>query len=114
MRIRYAKNLITGSIETQSGGTEGVQSDLDLMQSNMIGDGASGLTPANVEVGWEEEAIVLEWAKSFTDSLKTYSDKRKEEYDKLNQFEMQFDDQRDGTTTWVDAINGIKEKYPKE
>jgi hypothetical protein len=114
MRIRYAKNLITGSIETQSGGTEGVQSDLDLMQSNMIGDGASGLTPANVEVGWEEEAIVLEWAKSFTDSLKTYSDKRKEEYDKLNQFEMQFDDQRDGTTTWVDAINGIKDKYPKE
>ncbi len=114
MKIRYAKNLITGSIETQDGGTEGVQSDLDLMQSNMIGDGASGLTPANVEVGWEEEAIVLEWAKSFTDNLRTYSDKRKAEYDKLNQFEMQFDDQRDGTTTWVDAINGIKEKYPKE
>ena len=114
MKIRYAKNLITGSVETQSGGTEGVQSDLDLMQSNMIGDGANGLTPANIEVGWEEEAIVLEWAKSFTDSLKTYSDKRKEEYTKLNQFEMQFDDQRDGTTTWVDAINGIKDKYPKE
>jgi hypothetical protein len=42
-----------------------------------------------------------------------YARSRKAEYDKLNQFEMQFDDQRDGTTTWVDAINGIKEKYPK-
>ena len=45
---------------------------------------------------------------------KQYQRDRKAEYDKLNQFEMQFDDQRDGTTTWVDAINGIKEKYPKE
>ena len=44
---------------------------------------------------------------------KQYQRNRKEEYDKLNQFEMQFDDQRDGTTTWVDAINGIKDKYPK-
>ncbi len=44
---------------------------------------------------------------------KQYQRDRKVEYDKLNQFEMQFDDQRDGTTTWVDAINGIKDKYPK-
>ena len=42
-----------------------------------------------------------------------YARKRKAEYDKLNQFEMQFDDQRDGTTTWVDTINAIKAKYPK-
>jgi hypothetical protein len=40
--------------------------------------------------------------------------KRKREYNQLNQFEMQFDDQRDSTTTWVDAINTIKGKYPKE
>lgn len=43
-----------------------------------------------------------------------YARQRKAEYDKLNQFEMQFNDQRDGTTTWVDAINEIKAKYPKE
>jgi len=43
----------------------------------------------------------------------TYDKKRKAEYDKLNQFEMMFDDDRDGTTTWVDKINEIKEKYPK-
>ena len=43
-----------------------------------------------------------------------YGVDRRIEYGKLNQFEMQFDDQRDGTTTWVDAINTIKGKYPKE
>jgi hypothetical protein len=43
-----------------------------------------------------------------------YKEDRKAEYDNLNQFEMQFDDERDGTTTWVDAINAIKAKYPKE
>lgn len=46
-------------------------------------------------------------------SNQDYSRKRKVEYDRLNQFEMMFDDQRDNTTTWVDAINTIKEKYPK-
>ena len=42
-----------------------------------------------------------------------YDVKRYKAYCKLNQFEMQFDDQRDSTTTWVDAINEIKAKYPK-
>ena len=46
------------------------------------------------------------------DSL-SYARSRKQEYDKLNQFEMQFDDQRDGTSTWVDSINEIKERFPK-
>ena len=42
-----------------------------------------------------------------------YARKRKAEYDQLNQFEMQFNDDRDGTTTWVDKINKIKARYPK-
>ena len=42
-----------------------------------------------------------------------YARNRKEEYDQLNQFEMQFDDDRDGTTTWVDKINEIKGRHPK-
>ena len=46
------------------------------------------------------------------DSL-AYARSRKQEYDKLNQWEMQFDDQRDGTSTWVDSINEIKERFPK-
>ena len=42
-----------------------------------------------------------------------YARNRKEEYDQLNQWEMHFDDQRDGTTTWVDKINEIKGRHPK-
>jgi len=47
------------------------------------------------------------------EDTRTYAEKRKAEYDKLNQFEMQYDDQQNGTTTWVDAINDIKARYPK-
>ena len=46
------------------------------------------------------------------DSL-AYARSRKQEYDKLNQWEMQFDDNRDGTSTWVDSINEIKVRHPK-
>ena len=42
-----------------------------------------------------------------------YARNRKKEYDALNQFEMQFDDKENGTTTWDDAVNAIKAKYPK-
>ena len=42
-----------------------------------------------------------------------YARDRKAEYDALNQFEMQFDDKANDTTTWDDAIDAIKAKYPK-
>ena len=42
-----------------------------------------------------------------------YARNRKAEYNQLNQFEMQFDDDRDGTTTWIDKINEIKGRHPK-
>jgi len=43
----------------------------------------------------------------------TYDMARLSEYSSLNQFEMQFDDKRDSTTTWVDKINEIKGRHPK-
>ena len=42
-----------------------------------------------------------------------YSRQRKAKYDLLNQFEMQFDDAANGTTTWIAAINAIKQEFPK-
>ena len=42
-----------------------------------------------------------------------YARNRKKEYDALNQFELLFDDKINDTTTWDDAINAIKAKYPK-
>tara|TARA_R110000744_G_scaffold256077_1_gene371547 strand:- start:146 stop:436 length:291 start_codon:yes stop_codon:yes gene_type:complete len=42
-----------------------------------------------------------------------YARSRKAKYGLLNQFEMQFDDAANGTTTWIDAINAIKQEFPK-
>ena len=61
---------------------------------------------------WEELETQLVDMQAEYDS-KEYARKRKAEYDQLNQFEMMFDDKKDGTTTWVDKINEIKGKYPK-
>ena len=57
------------------------------------------------------EAADTVWQTEY--DSQAYARSRKEEYDKLNQWEMQFDDQRDGTTTWVDSINEIKSQFPK-
>lgn len=42
-----------------------------------------------------------------------YQRLRKAEYDKLCQYELIFEDRRDGTNKWTDAIMDIKAKFPK-
>ena len=42
-----------------------------------------------------------------------YSKLRKAKYDLLNQDEMRYDDIKNSTTTWVDAIDAIKAAHPK-
>ena len=66
-----------------------------------------GDKPTQSEIDAEVTRLQTEY-----DSL-AYARSRKQEYDKLNQWEMQFDDNRDGTTTWVDSINEIKVRFPK-
>ena len=68
--------------------------------------------PANFGCTWEEletkiVSLQAEW------DAQEYARNRKVEYDLLNQLELQFDDEENGTTTWKDAINAIKAKYPK-
>jgi len=48
------------------------------------------------------------------DASQEYARNRKAEYDALDQFEMQYDDEINGTTTWKDAIAEIKTKWPKD
>ena len=43
----------------------------------------------------------------------SYQRLRKEKYDLLNQDEMRYDDIKNSTTTWVDAIDAIKAAHPK-
>jgi len=63
--------------------------------------------PTEAEISTEQARLQAEW------DSQEYARKRKAEYDALNQFEMQYDDEEDGTTTWKDAIAAIKTKYPK-
>ena len=44
---------------------------------------------------------------------KQYARDRAKAYALLNQFEMQFDDLQNNTTTWQDDINEIKGSFPK-
>jgi hypothetical protein len=59
---------------------------------------------------WLDEGNVI---TDTIEYLTLYSGYRKMEYAKLNQDEMRCDDQVNGTTTWVDAINAIKAAHPK-
>ena len=47
------------------------------------------------------------------EDTRTYADFRREEYGLLNQDEMRYDDVKNSTTTWVDAIDAIKLQFPK-
>ena len=42
-----------------------------------------------------------------------YARSRKEEYDKLNQYELMYDDKQNSTDNWSKEIKAIKKKYPK-
>ena len=43
----------------------------------------------------------------------SYARSRKAEYDKLNQFELMYDDKQNGTDNWTKEIKAIKEKFPQ-
>ena len=64
-------------------------------------------TPTFEEIQFEYKRLLSEF-----DSLE-YARLRKAEYDKLNQDEMRFDDLVNGTTTWQDAIQAVKDAHPK-
>ena len=64
--------------------------------------------PTDEEIDAKLVSMLSDW------EAQEYARNRKYEYRALNQFEMQFDDKEDGTTTWEDAIQAIKTKWPKD
>ena len=72
------------------------------------------LSPSDFEIGLTSEEKLDQWIAEQTESAKTYKEKRKAEYDALNQFELIGEDAINGTTNHKDAILAIKAKYPKE
>jgi len=63
--------------------------------------------PTDEEIQKAVNDIKNEWEKF------SYARKRSKEYNRLNQFEMLYDDMANGTNHWITAINEIKAKYPK-
>ena len=63
--------------------------------------------PTNEAIEKAIADIKLEWAQT------EYQRKRAREYNRLNQFEMLYDDMANGTNHWKEAIDKIKAKYPK-
>lgn len=87
------------------------------------GDTVLFSTPFGVEIEVQDAALYSNYKLNRSDDelaelfynakLEKCLNDRKRAYDKLNQFEMQFDDAINGTTTWKDAIVAIKEEFPK-
>ena len=103
--MRYCKVKNTGELlETQSG-----DGSVEMFYSNN-----SSYSKEELEVGIADDAVVNGWRKEQEEARKTYADKRKAEYDVLNQFELIGEDAINGTTNHKDAILAIKAKYPKE
>jgi hypothetical protein len=81
----------------------------------MVNDTApEALDSNNKAVVLNESAITVEVNRlqAAYDALE-YSRLRKAKYDLLNQDEMRYDDVKNSTTTWVDAIDAIKAAHPK-
>ena len=79
---------------------------------NIIGDKIEWLDTEQSQPSEEEIKVEMDKLTIHYNSLE-YARLRKEEYEKLNQDELRFDDLVNGTTVWVDTINAIKAKYPK-
>ena len=81
----------------------------------MVNDTAPEALDSNSNaVVLDESAITVEVNRlqAAYDALE-YSRLRKAKYDLLNQDEMRYDDVKNSTTTWVDAIDAIKAAHPK-
>ena len=84
----------------------------DAAQYTMLSDNIDTVIWHSTPISKEDILAKLAELQAEYDAQE-YARNRKAEYDMLNQYEMMFDDQRDGTATWVDAINAIKSAHPK-
>ena len=108
MQYRYAKLKSTGRIvATQSGGDPDTD-DLDVFAHGV------GYPVDQLEVGYEDDAVVQGWLQEQEEARKTYADKRKAEYPPMEDY---LDGIVKGDQAQVDKYISdcllVKEKYPK-
>jgi len=85
----------------------------------IVGDKVLGTYSTGVEVSTETPEHYDTYRLRDND-MEFYNDKltacinaRVSAYAEINQDDLRFDDEVNGTTLWVDTIKAIKEKYPK-
>ena len=84
------------------------------------------LYPEAAKTKWKSDTEMYAWDKDGNEieldldainnwvDPEAYKDKRKEEYPSIpDQLDMQYWDEKNGTTTWKDAIDKVKEDNPK-
>ena len=63
----------------------------------------------------EEEVVQKVAELTYQQEVEVYKEQRAAEYPSIeDQQDMQFHDAVNGTTTWKDAIQSVKDKYPKK
>ena len=110
MKTRYSKLKSTGRLfESQSGGDESNPQHLQDLIDNAV---SSGHSKEDIEVGYEDDAVVQGWLADANETSKTYADKRREEYPSIEEcIHAILDDELDALQIKRKAI---KNKHPKE
>jgi len=110
--MRYAKQKSTGKIlESQGGGNPDNLAHLQTLKDNAI---SAGIAENDIEVGYEDDAVVAGWIKTQDESAMIYADKRKAEYP---DYRIYLDGVVKGDDTqkqkYIDDCLAVKAKYPK-
>lgn len=105
-------NIITGKYQIH----DAIASLVGPASFTVVGDTYEGLE-------WHDANVTKPTKKAVLDELarlqaqydnNEYQRKREAEYPPMaTQLDMQYHDAVNGTTTWQDAINAVKAKYPK-
>jgi hypothetical protein len=111
MKTRYSKLKSTDRLlESQNGGDESNPQHLQDLIDNAV---SSGHSKEDIEVGYEDDAVVQGWLAEQAEADKTYSDRRATAYASIpDQLDYIY---HNGVDAWkADMILPIKNKYPKE
>ena len=87
-------------------------SGIDCIGNEAIPQGRIVKFPGGVPSEEEQDAWIIEYENHL--KATQYREDRKNEYPSIqDQLDMQYHDLVDGTTTWKDAVDVVKTKYPK-
>jgi len=85
----------------------GTYDDFNIIADDVIWHDEAPTKHTNTTLNTELVRLKAEYNKL------EYSRNRKKEYDQLNQFELMFDDKKNGTNTWSEEVQKIRDRYSK-